>query len=595
MFGVLKKFFRFSGKENSRKFKKSIVIGLIDALAMALKIPAIMCVLMCVMNGDNLGRYIWTSVAIMSVSIIISLCCKMFSTMLQTEGGYNTAAFKRIEMAEHLRYVPMGYFNKNSIGEIASVTTNTMENLSDVATRVVMLTTQGLLETAMIILMILLCDWRIALVALAGVAVFILVNTVMQNAGKQASTQKVECDTELIDQIMEYIQGISEVKSYNLIGRQTRKLNAANEACAGANVKMEMVFVPYHFLQNVITKLTGAVIIGLSAYFYINGSMTASYAIGMSIAAFLLYGGLETMGSFSSLIHVVNVCVDKANAILGLETMDIDGREITPENYDIEVKNIEFSYDCADAEQTDEISVPGSAHQKRKIIDGISLFIPEKTTTAIVGPSGGGKTTLCNLVSRFWDVDSGEITLGGVNVKDYSMNSLMNNFSFVFQNVYLFEDTIENNIKFGRPEASHEEVVAAAKKACCHDFISRLPEGYNTVIGEGGATLSGGEKQRISIARAIMKDSPIIILDEATANVDPENEKELTLAVEALTKEKTIIMIAHRLKTVRHADQIVVVDQGRIAQKGTHEELMKQDGIYRRFVDSRELAVGWKL
>lgn len=595
MFGVLKKFFRFSGKENSRKFKKSIVIGLIDALAMALKIPAIMCVLMGVMNGDNLGRYIWTSVAIMSVSIIISLCCKMFSTMLQTEGGYNTAAFKRIEMAEHLRYVPMGYFNKNSIGEIASVTTNTMENLSDVATRVVMLTTQGLLETAMIILMILLCDWRIALVALAGVAVFILVNTVMQNAGKQASTQKVECDTELIDQIMEYIQGISEVKSYNLIGRQTRKLNAANEACAGANVKMEMVFVPYHFLQNVITKLTGAVIIGLSAYFYINGSMTASYAIGMSIAAFLLYGGLETMGSFSSLIHVVNVCVDKANAILGLETMDIDGREITPENYDIEVKNIEFSYDCADAEQTDEILVPGSAHQKRKIIDGISLFIPEKTTTAIVGPSGGGKTTLCNLVSRFWDVDSGEITLGGVNVKDYSMNSLMNNFSFVFQNVYLFEDTIENNIKFGRPEASHEEVVAAAKKACCHDFISRLPEGYNTVIGEGGATLSGGEKQRISIARAIMKDSPIIILDEATANVDPENEKELTLAVEALTKEKTIIMIAHRLKTVRHADQIVVVDHGRIAQQGTHEELMKQDGIYRRFVDSRELAVGWKL
>lgn len=595
MFGVLKKFFRFSGKENSRKFKKSIVIGLIDALAMALKIPAIMCVLMGVMNGDNLGRYIWTSVAIMSVSIIISLCCKMSSTMLQTEGGYNTAAFKRIEMAEHLRYVPMGYFNKNSIGEIASVTTNTMENLSDVATRVVMLTTQGLLETAMIILMILLCDWRIALVALAGVAVFILVNTVMQNAGKQAGTQKVECDTELIDQIMEYIQGISEVKSYNLIGRQTRKLNAANEACAGANVKMEMVFVPYHFLQNVITKLTGAVIIGLSAYFYINGSMTASYAIGMSIAAFLLYGGLETMGSFSSLIHVVNVCVDKANAILGLETMDIDGREITPENYDIEVKNIEFSYDCADAEQTDEISVPGSAHQKRKIIDGISLFIPEKTTTAIVGPSGGGKTTLCNLVSRFWDVDSGEITLGGVNVKDYSMNSLMNNFSFVFQNVYLFEDTIENNIKFGRPEASHEEVVAAAKKACCHDFISRLPEGYNTVIGEGGATLSGGEKQRISIARAIMKDSPIIILDEATANVDPENEKELTLAVEALTKEKTIIMIAHRLKTVRHADQIVVVDHGRIAQQGTHEELMKQDGIYRRFVDSRELAVGWKL
>lgn len=577
MFGVLKKFFLFSGKENSRKFKRSIAISLIDALASALKIPAIMCVLMGVIEGKDFGKYILGSIAIMAVSIIVGILCKMSSTMLQTEGGYTTAAFKRIEMAEHLRYVPMGYFNSNSIGEIASVTTNTMENLGDVATRVVMLTTQGLLETSMIILMILLCDWRIALVSLVGVAIFLVINTVMQNAGKQASSAKVDCDTELINQTMEYIQGISEVKSYNLIGKQTKRLNAANEACVRANVKMELVYVPYHFLQSIVTKLTGVAIIGLSAYFYINGSMSVLYAVGMSIAAFMLYGGLETMGTFSSLIHVVSVCVDKANAVLGLDTMDIDGKELNPENHDIEVKNIEFSYD------------------KRKIIDGISLSIPEKTTTAIVGPSGGGKTTLCNLIARFWDVDSGEITLGGTNVKDYSMNSLMNNFSFVFQNVYLFADTIENNIKFGRPEATHEEVVEAAKKACCHDFISKLPDGYNTVIGEGGATLSGGEKQRISIARAIMKDSPIIILDEATANVDPENERELTLAVDALTKEKTIIMIAHRLKTVRHADQIVVVDRGRIAQKGTHEELIKQDGIYRRFVDSRELAVSWKI
>lgn len=577
MFGVLKKFFLFSGKENSRKFKRSIAISLIDALASALKIPAIMCVLMGVIEGKDFGKYILGSIAIMAVSIIVGILCKMSSTMLQTEGGYTTAAFKRIEMAEHLRYVPMGYFNSNSIGEIASVTTNTMENLGDVATRVVMLTTQGLLETSMIILMILLCDWRIALVSLVGVAIFLVINTVMQNAGKQASSAKVDCDTELINQTMEYIQGISEVKSYNLIGKQTKRLNAANEACVRANVKMELVYVPYHFLQSIVTKLTGVAIIGLSAYFYINGSMSVLYAVGMSIAAFMLYGGLETMGTFSSLIHVVSVCVDKANAVLGLDTMDIDGKELNPENHDIEVKNIEFSYD------------------KRKIIDGISLSIPEKTTTAIVGPSGGGKTTLCNLIARFWNVDSGEITLGGTNVKYYSMNSLMNNFSFVFQNVYLFADTIENNIKFGRPEATHEEVVEAAKKACCHDFISKLPDGYNTVIGEGGATLSGGEKQRISIARAIMKDSPIIILDEATANVDPENERELTLAVDALTKEKTIIMIAHRLKTVRHADQIVVVDQGRIAQKGTHEELMKQDGIYRRFVDSRELAVSWKI
>ena len=577
MFEVLSKFFRFSGRENSSKFMRSIVLGLIEALASAMRIPAIMYILMGIIDKQPLGRYIAGSLGIMAVSIVVSVFCKMRSTVLQTEGGYDACAFKRIEIAEHLRYLPMGYFNANSIGEISSVTTNTMESLGDVATRVVMLTTQGILETAMIVLMILLFDWRIGLISVAGVVVFFGINSIMQKAGKKESERKVDCDTELVSQIMEYIQGISEVKSYNLIGTQTKRLNDANDACMKTNIKMELVFVPYHFLQNTVTKIIGAVIIGCSAYFYICGTMSVLYAIGMTISAFLLYSSLETAGNFSSLLHVVNVCVDKANAILALDTMDIDGRDVKPQNHDIALSNVTFSYD------------------KRKIIDGISLSIPEKTTTAIVGPSGGGKSTLCNLIARFWDVDSGAVTLGGVNVKDYSMDSLMSNFAFVFQTVYLFADTIENNIKFGRPEATHEEVVKAAKKACCHEFISKLPDGYNTVIGEGGATLSGGEKQRISIARAIMKDAPVIILDEATANVDPENEKELIEAVDALTKEKTIIMIAHRLKTVRHADQIVVVDQGQIVQKGTHEELMQQEGIYRRFVDSREQAVSWKI
>ena len=577
MFEVLSKFFRFSGRENSSKFQHSIVLGLIEALASAMRIPAIMYILMGIIDKQPLGRYIAGSLGIMAVSIVVSVFCKMRSTVLQTEGGYDACAFKRIEIAEHLRYLPMGYFNANSIGEISSVTTNTMESLGDVATRVVMLTTQGILETAMIVLMILLFDWRIGLISAAGVVVFFGINSIMQKAGKKESERKVDCDTELVSQIMEYIQGISEVKSYNLIGTQTKRLNDANDACMKTNIKMELVFVPYHFLQNTVTKIIGAVIIGCSAYFYICGTMSVLYAIGMTISAFLLYSSLETAGNFSSLLHVVNVCVDKANAILALDTMDIDGRDVKPQNHDIALSNVTFSYD------------------KRKIIDDISLSIPEKTTTAIVGPSGGGKSTLCNLIARFWDVDSGAVTLGGVNVKDYSMDSLMSNFAFVFQTVYLFADTIENNIKFGRPEATHEEVVKAAKKACCHEFISKLPDGYNTVIGEGGATLSGGEKQRISIARAIMKDAPVIILDEATANVDPENEKELIEAVDALTKEKTIIMIAHRLKTVRHADQIVVVDQGQIVQKGTHEELMQQEGIYRRFVDSREQAVSWKI
>lgn len=577
MFEILAKFFRFSGRKNGNKFKLSMVIGLVEALASAMKIPAIMYILIGLLGGKPIGKYIGGSLAIMVIAIVIAVICKRSSTVLQTEGGYNASAFTRIKIAEHLRYLPMGYFNSNSIGEISSVTTNTMELLGDVAARVVMLTTQGILETLMIILMLLVFDWRIGLISAAGVLIFFGVNSMMQNAGKKDSEQKVVCDTELVSQIMEYLQGISEVKSYNLLGKRAKRLNDANDASAKINTRMEMVFVPYHFLQSVITKITGAVIVVCSAYFYINGTMSAVYAIGMTISAFMLYASLECTGNYSSLLHVVSVCVDKANAILELDTMDIDGKEIQPENYDIRLSDVTFSYD------------------KRKIINGVSLSIPEKTTTAIVGPSGGGKSTLCNLISRFWDVDSGEVTLGGVNVKEYSMNSLMNNFAFVFQSVYLFADTIENNIKFGRQDASHEEVVEAAKKACCHEFISKLPNGYNTVIGEGGATLSGGEKQRISIARAIMKDAPIIILDEATANVDPENEKELVEAVDALTKEKTIIMIAHRLKTVRHADQIVVVEKGKIVQKGTHEQLMKQEGIYKRFVDAREQAVSWKL
>ena len=577
MFEILAKFFKFSGEENSKKFKLSIGIGLVEALASAMKIPAIMYILMGLIEKKSMDKYIFGSLVIMIIAIVVDVICKRISSVLQTEGGYNASAFMRIKIAEHLRYLPMGYFNSNSIGEIASVTTNTMEVLGDVASRVVMLTMQGILETTMIMCMILIFDVRIGFISVVGVIVFFIINSMMQKAGKKDSEQKVQCDTELVNQIMEYVQGISEVKSYNLLGKQAKRLNDANDACAKINTKMELVFVPYHFFQGIVTKITGTIIIICCAAFYINGTMNSVYAIGMSISAFILYSSLETAGNYSSLLHVVSVCVDKANDILALNTMDIEGREIEPKSHDIQLDHVSFSYD------------------KRKIIDDVSLSIPEKTTTAIVGPSGGGKSTLCNLIARFWDVDEGEVSLGGINVKDYSMNSLMNNFAFVFQRVYLFADTIENNIKFGNQEATHEQVVMAAKKACCHEFISQLPDGYNTVIGEGGATLSGGEKQRISIARAIMKDAPIIILDEATANVDPENEKELIEAIDALTKEKTIIMIAHRLKTVRNADQIVVIDKGRIVQQGTHNQLMKQEGIYKRFVDSREKAVSWKL
>lgn len=577
MLKILSKFFDFCGKTNKRKFQISIVLGVVQAICEAMKIPATMLILIAITNNTLNTATILISLAMMVVSVAADILVSKKSAMLQTEAGYDAAANKRIEIAQHLRYLPMGYFNRNSLGSITSVTTNTMENLGDVATRVVMMSTQGILNTAVIIVMLLCFDYRIGLIAAVGVVLFLVVNSLLQKAGNSLSAEKVDSDQKLVSEIMEYVQGISEVKSYNLFGKQTKKLNKAIDNNVKINTEMEFAFIPYMTIQNIITKLTGAAMMLVSVLLYLCGSMSLMICIGMTICAFILYSSLEQAGSYSALLRTIDVCIDKAQKILDLDTMDIEGKDITPDNYDIDVSNIEFSYG------------------KRKIIDGVSLHIPQKTTTAVVGPSGGGKTTLCNLISRFWDVDSGSIRLGSVDVREYSMDSLMKNFSFVFQNVYLFADTVANNIAFGRDNATREEVMEAAKKACCHEFIMSLPNGYDTVIGEGGASISGGEKQRISIARAIMKNAPIIILDEATANVDPENEKELVEAIDALTKEKTIIMIAHRLKTVRNADQIAVVGNGKIAQLGTHTQLMQEGGIYRSFVNARQQAAGWKI
>lgn len=577
MIRIFRRFFDFCGEINKRKFTKSIFLGVLKALFEALKIPAIAVTLHGVLIGNLTVQHILLSFGIMLFSIAGNAFANYRSTMLQCEAGYGTCADKRIEIAEHLKYLPMGYFNQNSLGYITSVATNSMEALADVATRVVMMVTQGILTTAVVTLMILSFDLRIGGIAVIGVFLFFAVNGCLQKKAKTVAPVKDASDRKLVEKVLEYIQGIAEVRSYNLTGEKSKALNQAIDENTAANIKLEITFVPIMFIQSLTAKIIGVVIAAVSVAFCLNGSMELLNTVVMIIAAFILFGALDSAGSYSALLRNVDLNVSKAQSVLDIPTMDIDGQDITPTSYDIDVENVEFSYD------------------KRKIIDGISVHIPQKTATAIVGPSGGGKTTLCHLIARFWDVDKGCVSLGGVDVKEYSMDSLMRNFSFVFQSVYLFQDTIANNIRFGQPDAPMEKVIEAAKKACCHDFIMALPDGYETIIGEGGASLSGGEKQRISIARAIMKDAPIIILDEATANVDPESEQELTAAIEALTKEKTILMIAHRLKTVRHADNILVIDGGKIVQSGTHDELMHQGGIYRRFVESRELAVGWKV
>ena len=555
---------------------------------MALRIGAVAVMLRGVIGTAIEGKAfetktIWLSFAIMCVSIIGGIITRKITAMWQCEGGYRTCAKKRIEIAEHLRYLPMGYFNENSLGEITSVTTNTMESVGDVATRAVMMVFQGLLDTSLIILMLFFFDWRIALVALAGFGLFEFVNFFMRFAVKNISADKIRDDAAEIGKVLEYIQGIAEVKAYNLVGARSRELNEVINRRKKTLIKMEMRCIPVSNIQSFVAKLSGVAMMITSLYFYLAGSMALADCATMLVCSFMLFNALEAGGNYSALLRTIDLGVTKASKILALPTMDIEGRNnavvepVETTKALIQATNIDFAYD------------------KRKIIDNVSLSIPEHSTTAIVGPSGGGKTTLCHLLARFWDVDKGNVSLEGIDVRDYSMDNLMKNFSFVFQNVYLFHDTIANNIRFGQPDAPMEKVIAAAKKACCHDFISALPDGYDTVIGEAGGSLSGGERQRISIARAIMKDSPIIILDEATANVDPENERDLMQAIKELTQEKTVIMIAHRLKTVRNADNIVVIDKGRIAEQGKHDDLVKLGGIYARFIDSRKEAVSWKL
>ncbi len=577
MLDMLRKFFDFCSPQDRAKFYKSVLLGVLDAIFGAMKIPAAFFAINAVIEGKVDTNTFVVVMMFMLISTVGKMVVNRFSQMLQTEAGYNTCAGKRIEIGEHLRYLPMGYFNDTSLGHITSVTTNTLEQTGDIATRAIMMVLQGSITTVVIAVGMFFFDVRIGIISLVGILVFLLFNKYTNYSVAQVAGEKIEADKDMVGVVLEFIQGIAEIRNYNIISQSNTRLNNAIGRKTKADIRAEVAAIPAVGVQMLICKMIGVVIAGASIYFYLTGTMEIAYTITMLLCSFMIFESLDLAGIYTALLKIIGRGVDMVNEILDIEQMDINGEDIVPENRDIHLDHVSFAY------------------ENRTIIDDVTLDIKEKTTTAIVGPSGSGKTTITSLIARFWDVNSGQVTLGGRDVRDYSFDSLMENFSFVFQRVYLFEDTIANNIRFGRPEASMEEVIAAAQKACCHDFIMGLPDGYDTIVGEGGATLSRGEKQRIAIARAIMKDAPIIILDEATANVDPENEKEITMAIENLTQDKTIIMIAHRLKTVRHADQIIVIDNGKIVQKGKHDELMKQDGIYKNFVSGRKQAVSWKI
>lgn len=542
-----------------------------------LQIGAIFLTIQALVKKEAEVKTIWYILALMLISIIGKIVTNYFSQLQQTHAGYFMAANKRVFIGNKMKVIPMGFFNQSSLGNITGICTTVLGDVETTAPMVMVLTLGGFITTIVFTIYMLFFDWRIGLITAIGVFLFCFITSSMEKKSRSTAPKRQKAQAELVESILETIQGMGIVKSFNLTKIDNKKVDLAIENSRDTNLAMEQLITPYTIMQQVILRVFSIIIIAASLLFYFKGTMELTYSLMFIVISFIIFEQIESVGHGVAILRICGSSIEQANQMDDTPVMDEKGHEEKPKNHDIILEHVDFSY------------------EKRQILKDINIHMKDKTMTAIIGPSGSGKTTICNLIARFWDVDRGRITIGGTDIRNYTLESLMNQISMVFQNVYLFHDTIENNIRFGNPNATRQEVIEAAKKASCHDFIMSLPNNYDTIIGEKGFSLSGGEKQRISIARAILKDAPIIIFDEATANVDPENEAHLQKAFEELTKNKTIIMIAHRLKTVRHADQILVVDDGKIVQQGRHEELILKEGIYKKFVSERKEAASWSL
>lgn len=561
--------------DHCHKVTAGIGISLLYSIFSAMDLFAILYIAFSV---DELTmQKIVVTVGILLVGLIGKIVCKYQISKRISGSSYDVFYERRLEAGERLKKAPMGYYSEKNLGEIQMTLTTDMNALESSAMSVVENILGSLIYAAICTLVLLLFNWKIGLITLAGLAIGMILLNVIQNGAEKAMPMRFHAQEEMIERTLEFVQGNMVMR---LFGTGQDGLNRVKEAFQKkqkADIHLENSAIwPINFYKYVF-RLASCGVVLIAALLYVQQEMSFPICVMFLFAAFLVYSQMDGLASNIALLRIVDNSLEQVESVLHIPKMPGNEAVNKIQNYDIELQNISFGYD------------------KRPIIQDVSLKIPERSVTAIVGPSGSGKTTLCNLIARFWDVQKGAILIGGKNVKDIEPDELMKLMSIVFQNVYLFHDTIENNIKFGRPDATHEAVVEAARRACCHDFIEKLPNAYQTVIGEGGSTLSGGEKQRISIARAILKDAPIVILDEATSSVDPENQHILLTAINELTKGKTLIIIAHRLSTIRNADQIVVLDGGRIVQQGTHKTLIQQDGVYRRFVQIRKTTFSWKL
>lgn len=576
MINTFKKLWYFS-EEEQPYIKQSIIINFLGAIFNALQFGGIYYAVLAIINHDVTIQTIAVAILFLTLSIIGVVVSKRNAMLKQTHAGYFMAAHKRISLGEKIKRVPMGFFTDVSLGNLTAIATTNLDNIEIWVPTLFVLVIGGLLNSIVFILSLFFFSYKVGLVAVIGSILFLSIIALMQRKSSAAADEIHTIQSSLTKEVLTTLQGMQVIKSYNLSGKNNTQLDETINQASKASLSLEKKIVPYALIAKLIIAITIVSMLILSVSSYFSGYSMLAHTIMIFIASFVIFDGLLTSGSALTMLRSVENTIDSYDYVHSIEDMPEGDIDTPIKTHNITFKNVSFSYD------------------KRNILNNISAKIDEHSMTAIVGPSGSGKTTFCNLISRAWDVNSGEILIGGINIKDYTKETLMDTISMVFQDVYLFEDTIENNIKFGKPNANREEIITAAKQARCHEFIMTLPDQYQTQIGEGGASLSGGERQRISIARAMLKDAPIIIFDEATANIDPENEDKLKEAIESLISNKTVIMIAHRLKTIRNADQILVLDNGDIVERGTHDELIDNNGLYNTLIQAKQAATLWKL
>lgn len=581
MFRTVKRIIAWCGN-----FKKRLYIGFVFSIfstwfaAMPLVIAAY--TLAMLIEEERGGeaferRWIWLSAALIAAMVLLRFAFDYARAKFQETISYELVARDRLAVGDALKRVSLGYFEQMNTGNILNSITTGLHTLENMGMRMVDTFVGGYINFLVIFICLFVISPWISLIALSGAAVSFLFLLMVSRHSAVNAPVSAEAGRSLTSAALEYARGLPVVKSFGQGGASMAAMKAACRDSRDICLKIEWGYTPANCLHMLALKISSIALAAAAMVMGVKGELSFEMMLVFVFFSFSIFAGLEPISDSAHVLGVIDNAMDQLDSLRTDGFMDMEGKDIELKSYDIDFSHVYFGYD------------------EKTVIQDVSFKIPQRTSTAIIGPSGSGKTTVCNLIARFYDVQGGSITIGGYDVREFTCDSLLKNISMVFQNVYLFNDTIRNNIRFGNPDAGEEAVIEAAKKACCHDFIMALPNGYDTVVGEGGSSLSGGEKQRISIARAILKDAPIIILDEATASIDPENEHLIQDAISELTKGKTIIIIAHRLATIENADQILVMEDGRIVQSGVHAELMSVPGRYRSFVETRQRTEGWKI